>query len=105
MSQKLVQIQCCGRGPTGETVLQQPVGVTVRLSSPGPGPMISVGPTDCPYNTGGHGQRCKASHPEKDKVGAGVLCPFSFDYPYAQEFPGWTMPTELIPAMAELGVS
>lgn len=36
----------------------------------------------CPYNTGGHGQRCKASHPEVDKVGDGVLCPYALDIPY-----------------------
>lgn len=33
----------------------------------------------CKYNTGGHGQRCKASHPDTDKVGEGIICPYSFD--------------------------
>lgn len=106
MSQKIVCIQCRGRGPSGEVVLDKPVSVNVSLSQPEPERMISVGPMDCPYNTGGHGQRCKASHPDQDKVGEGVICPFSFDYPYVLEFkPDWTAPAELTAAMAEFGVS
>ena len=29
---------------------------------------------ECPYNTGGHGQRCMASHPGYEKLGDGVPC-------------------------------
>ncbi len=97
---KSVIIQCRGRGFQGEEVLDKPIAVIVELDNSDV--MISVGPNDCPFNTGGHGQRCKASHPHQDKVGAGVGCPFSFDYPYCAERPGWTVPNELKAVMQEL---
>src|SRR3989344_7912872 len=77
-------IQCKGRDSLGSEVFQEPVDVKVKIhKSPGSN-MISSN-VECPYNTGGHGQRCKASHPEIDKVGEGVGCPYSFDVPYALE--------------------
>lgn len=97
-----VQIQCKGRGPHGQTVLETPVPIVVELTKYPGNNLISVGPKNCPYNTGGHGQRCKASHPGQDKVGNGVCCPFSFDYPYARRFLGWSIPSELKLAVAEL---
>ena len=97
---KSVVIQCRGRGFQGEEVLDNPITVTVELDKSDD--MISVGPQACPFNTGGHGQRCKASHPDQDKVGAGVGCPFSFDYPYCAEIRNWTVPSELKAAMQEL---
>ena len=55
---------------------------------------------DCPHNTGGHGQRCKASHPDVDKVGQGVGCPYSFDYPYVLTFDrSWKPPEEIAEAV------
>lgn len=97
---KSVVIQCGGRNAEGQAVLEESISVTVELNKIGG--MISVGPMDCPFNTGGHGQRCKASHPNQDKVGAGVGCPFSYDYPYASENPNWNMPAELEEVMQEL---
>ena len=75
-------IQCKGRNNKGLEVLSVPVDVIVEIHvSPGSNTISST--VKCPYNTGGHGQRCKASHPNVDKVGDGVGCPYSFDIPYA----------------------
>ncbi|MEK6854931.1 MAG: hypothetical protein AABX73_01795 [Nanoarchaeota archaeon] len=77
-------IQCKGRDANGLEVLTEPVNVNVKIhKSPGSNTISSN--VECPYNTGGHGQRCKASHPDVDKVGEGVGCPYSFDIPYALE--------------------
>ncbi len=88
LSQYQVQtynIQCRGRDSAGKEVLQNPVDVSVKISkSPDSNDISSM--VECPHNTGGHGQRCKASHPPGvDKVGEGVGCPYSFDVPYALE--------------------
>ena len=78
-------IQCRGRDAEGREVLAEPVSVDVLVyQSPGVETSISLSPT-CQYRTGGHGQRCKASHPTVDKVGEGVTCPYSADLPYALE--------------------
>ena len=77
-------VQCHGRNSIGDKVLETPVSIDVVIhKSPGSNTISSV--VKCTYNTGGHGQRCKASHPEEDKQGNGVLCPYSFDIPYAFE--------------------
>jgi len=99
---KEVHIKCKGRGPLGQDALQKPIPITltVRAHPFTKSDMISCAPADCPYLTGGHGQRCKASHPTQDKVGDGVLCPFSFDYPYVLEYnPTWTPPSEVAKAL------
>ena len=72
-------IHCKGRNSKGEEVLTKPLEVNVRIDkSPGSNTISST--VDCKYNTGSHGERCKASHP---KVGEGASCPYSFDTPYA----------------------
>lgn len=77
-------IKCKGRDRFGNEILGTPVDVTVKIhKSPGSNTLSSL--VDCIYNTGGHGQRCKASHPDVDKVDEGVGCPYSFDIPYALE--------------------
>lgn len=77
-------IECKGRDNLGNDVLEKPVEVTVHIhKSPGSNTISSE--VKCRYNTGSHGQRCKASHPEVDKVGEGIGCPYSFDIPYALE--------------------
>ncbi len=94
-SVKEVSIKCCGRNAQGGPVLKEPILVTIRLryNSDFASSMVTSEPKNCPHNTGGHGQRCRASHPlGLDKVGDGVLCPFAFDWPYAEEFPGWKPP-------------
>jgi hypothetical protein len=100
MLEKRVELTCKGRGFKSEEVLRDGVLVTIRLSKRLNSETISVGPENCLYNTGGHGQRCKAAHPDQDKVGDGVLCAFSFDYPYVLEFkPDWQPPEMLVNAI------
>jgi hypothetical protein len=77
-------IKCVGRNFQGREALKDPIDVEVTISKiPDSDTIESL--VKCPYNTGGHGQRCKASHPDVDKVGEGVGCPYSFDIPYALE--------------------
>lgn len=98
--EKVLSLACHGRDADGNAVLERPVYVKVTLrQSPGVTKSVSCN-VECPYNTGGHGQRCKASHPEQDKVGEGVFCPYSFDFPYVLECDNtWTPPKELIEAV------
>ncbi|HLC81273.1 MAG TPA: hypothetical protein VJH68_01325 [Candidatus Nanoarchaeia archaeon] len=77
-------IECKGRNEVGDEVLDTPVSVKVEIHKSSGSNMISSN-AECPYNTGGHGQRCKASHPDVDKIGEGVGCPYNFDIPYALE--------------------
>ena len=77
-------IECKGRNKVGDEVLDVPVSVNVRIHK-SPGSSMISSRVECPYNTGGHGQRCKASHRDFDKVGEGIGCPYSFDIPYALE--------------------
>ena len=74
-------ISCYGRGVEGNPVLSEPVEVVITVYKASEFEVaLNV---KCIYNTGGHGQRCKASHPEIDKIGDGVTCPYSIDVPYA----------------------
>jgi len=98
---EMIQIMCEGRGFLGEEILVTPISVVVELYTRDHR-NIQVSPRNCPHNTGGHGQRCKAAHPEQDKVGEGIECPYSFDYPYALEFPSWRVPAELEDAIKYL---
>jgi len=78
-------IECMGRNREGNVALIQPVNAVVNIHQRAGSNMISS-TVKCPYNTGGHGQRCRASHPEHtEKVGDGVICPYSFDIPFALE--------------------
>ncbi len=73
-----LSIQCHGRDTFGKEVLKSPVTLNVNVhKSPGSTYISNI--VECPYNTGGHGQRCKASHPYVDKIGGGVGCPYAFD--------------------------
>lgn len=87
-----IMVKCSGRNLVGEPVLDEPIDVQVTLYKSGGDCCCSV---ECPHNTGGHGQRCMASHPWTEKEGDGVLCPFAFDYPYVLKDLGWKMPQEL----------
>jgi hypothetical protein len=75
----IFQIRCRGRKAPGVEVLKRPVNVKLEVRQRGDGVLLSV---RCKHNTGSHGQRCKASHPNVDKVGEGVLCPYSLDIPH-----------------------
>lgn len=92
--ERTFKLMCLGRTLTGQSVLDEPVEVEVRIYR-SPNSKECCCNVECPYNTGGHGQRCKASHPWTGKVGEGVLCPFVFDYPYALKDAKWEMPVEL----------
>lgn len=81
-TEKIFRIRCKGRDFHQQEVLEEAVKVKLKVYQHPDSNMIS-GMVDCKYNTGGHRQRCKASHPEVDKVGDGVSCPYSFDIPYA----------------------
>ncbi|MDD5738395.1 MAG: hypothetical protein PHY72_00495 [Candidatus Pacebacteria bacterium] len=98
-----VTIFCKGRGSDGQEVLENSIRVVVQVSHPyasKPGDVLVE--VNCRFNTGSHKQRCKASHPDLDKVGDGVLCPYSFDFPFVRENnPNWMIPKELIDIITE----
>ncbi len=102
--QRLVTLGCRGRDASGKEVLDVPAGVVVDLHRyPEPGSTIIGSVVYCHFNGGGHGQRCKASHPDQDKVGDGVICPFGFDHPYVTRGnPSWKPPQEIAKALEEL---
>lgn len=81
------EIQCTGRDinlvPSAQ-VLKEPVSVMVQVEKVGNSIYINV---DCPHNTGSHGHRCKASHPDRDKVDRDTFCPYAVDLPYAMDDP------------------
>ncbi len=77
-------VKCRGRNDLGEEVLKDSVNVEVKIHT-SPGSNIISSNVRCQYNTGGHGQRCKATHPNVDKVGEGIGCPYSLDIPYAMD--------------------
>lgn len=81
---QIYPVRCKGRDANGNEALTEAVGACVQITKSAESNMLSS-TVNCRYNTGGHGQRCKASHPEVDKVGEGVGCPYSFDIPYALE--------------------
>jgi len=78
-------ITCRGRDMEGNKVLDTPAKFELKIYQGASETTITSDVSDCEYNTGGHGQRCKASHPNVDKIGKGILCPYSFDIPYALE--------------------
>lgn len=84
MSDRLEQtfpVECNGRDRKGGGVLTTPVQVRVTVSRSS-GTNVLESQVECPYNAGGHGQRCKASHPEQDKVGEGIACAYAFTIPH-----------------------
>jgi len=85
--EKMFPIRCFGRDINGKPVLEKPVKFKLNIhQSPGNVEDISISAENCRYNTGSHGQRCRASHPPGvDKVGDGVICPYSLDIPYATD--------------------
>lgn len=82
--EQIFPVECMGRDSNGNEVLAIPERVKVLIAkSPCSNTISST--VECPYNTGAHGQRCRASHPGQDKVLNGVICPYSFDIPYCLE--------------------
>jgi len=76
--EKILNIECRGRYANGRKVLTKPVEARIKIyKSPHSELLSSL--VKCPYNTGGHGERCKAAHPNIDKKGGVVYCPYAFD--------------------------
>lgn len=76
---KICNVQCYGCDQNGQLALEEPMNAQVKIyKTPDSEYLIST-TVKCSYNTGAHGQRCRASHPETDKAGEGVSCPFSFE--------------------------
>lgn len=74
----IFNISCRGKDASGADANAWPTDVKLTISQDG-SRWIAMN-VECEYNTGGHGERCRASHPEGvDKVGDGVPCPFSRD--------------------------
>ena len=73
-------IKCKGFDAFGKPAFSKPIDVVIGMHKSHGSDGISVSPK-CPYNVGGHGQRCKASHPDIDKLGEGwdILCRYSCD--------------------------
>jgi hypothetical protein len=82
---QIFPVECKGRDIKGNDVLEQPTPVNVTISKSPDSSMLSS-TVACFYNTGAHGERCKASHPNQDKkYKNGITCPYSFDIPFALE--------------------
>ena len=76
MNPVFFNVSCSGRDAEGQEILVTPVSARVKVRLLEDGKTIDVG-VECPHNTGGHGERCKASHPGQDKVGEGIRCPYA----------------------------
>ena len=78
--EQIFPIKCCGRDNKGEYFLEKSVDVTLTICQRLGNEEIISSIVNCPYNAGGHGQRCIVSDSNKK-----VDCPYSFDIPYALE--------------------
>ena len=71
-------MECLGMDEWGFAVLEKPVEAVVSITRRAGGNTLSA-IVECEYNTGGHGERCKASHPDVDKTDKDVYCPYGLD--------------------------
>jgi hypothetical protein len=82
----LFGFDCAGRDAAHEPALAEPVFAELKITQRVSGSANFSLDVKCAHNTGGHHQRCKASHPPGvDKVGEGVLCPYSIDIPWYRD--------------------
>lgn len=65
------RVNCRGVDANGKPCFKTYIVVKVTLTVYHCGWGASV---DCPFNTGSHGQRCRASHPGRERLGKGVPC-------------------------------
>ena len=78
--EKKFQFGCRGRNSNWNEVLDKPVNVELKVClNPGHTIYTISSSVDCPYATGRIYRKCKASHPNKDKPGDAVFCPYSVD--------------------------
>ena len=77
---QIYHVECKGRDSDRKEVLANPENVKVEIYKKKNSNMISS-IVECPYSVGAHGHGCRASHPENYK--GDILCPYSFDLPYA----------------------
>lgn len=66
---------CKGRDKYGQEVLTESVPVILEFQQCNLESIFTTS-VECRWRTGGHGQRCFASHPNSDKVGEGVPCAY-----------------------------
>lgn len=86
-------IKCYGRTAAkkcqvgGKAVLKDPVDVEVVIIQHN-GDEASITLTvKCPFNTGAHGRKCKASRLDSDKPPLiDIICPYAADIPYELEY-------------------
>jgi hypothetical protein len=82
--EQVFEIKCQGRNEAGTEVLRRPAHVKVRIYQHPSSDMISSDVSNCKFNCGPHGENCKAYNPES-QIPSRVICPYSFDIPYALE--------------------
>jgi hypothetical protein len=76
--------ECKGRDAAGQEVLSSAVPVLLYFEQCDSRGVFQTS-VKCQYITGGHGQRCFASHPGKEKVGPGVRCPYVTSVGWVEE--------------------
>lgn len=84
----VVPFMCSGRNHLRETVLTTPVSAKVAINLRNDESLTISFNVDCPFNTGGHSQRCKAAHPDQDKFGVEIFCPYTLDIPHVVDNKG-----------------
>ena len=82
--EQIFPIECKGRNRAGIDVFDSPIKINLRIYKTPDSSIISSDVSECPYNSGSHGHRCRAAVPKNtDKTNEGARCPYSFDIPYA----------------------
>jgi len=81
-------ITCFGRNSEGKNVLSDAVSFDLIITQqPEDRQSISISAENCPHITGSDKQRCKASYaPGIDKIGAGIICPYTLSIPGGVEY-------------------
>ncbi|HEU0051111.1 MAG TPA: hypothetical protein VFQ60_03595 [Patescibacteria group bacterium] len=98
MPARTVRIICRGVTSEHKPALPEPgIEADISVHSPPGAQMIGVEPLACPHNGGGHSEYCLASGATgKDRP----ICPYSFDFPYIQNFDhDWKPPVAIQSAL------
>jgi len=80
----IIPMTCFGRNSEGKNALSTAVNFNLVITRPPEDSQcVSISAESCPHNTGSGKQRCKASYaPGIDKIGEGIICPYTLDIPY-----------------------